>query len=125
MKEHKEWVDKYKVLIPRSWGAGDAMHDKLNPIIAEPGSVSTETYVVVGPVETLAEAENIISYINTKFFHALVSMMKISQQAPQKIYEFVPIQNFDEPWNDYKLYKKYGLTNDEISFIETFIWPEE
>lgn len=125
VKEHKEWVDKYKVLIPRSWGAGDAMHDKLNPIIAEPGSVSTETYVVVGPVETLAEAENIISYINTKFFHALVSMMKISQQAPQKIYEFVPIQNFDEPWNDYKLYKKYGLTNDEISFIETFIWPEE
>ena len=125
VREHREWVDLYKVLIPRSWGAGDAMKDKLNPFIAGPKSVSTETYVVVGPFKSLTEAENAVSYINTRFFHALVSIMKISQQAPQKIYKFVPMQDFGVVWDDEKLYKKYGFNEAEISFIENFIWPEE
>ena len=124
VREHKEWVDLYKVLIPRSWGSGDAMRDRLNPFIAGPKAVTTETYVVVGPFSTAKEAENVVTYINTRFFHALVSMIKISQQAPQKIYTFVPVQDFSEAWDDAKLYKKYGFTNKEISFIESFIWPE-
>lgn len=114
----------YKVLIPRSWGSGDATRDKLNPFIAGPNSVTTETYVVVGPFKSLKAAENAISYINTKFFHAMVSTLKISQQAPQKIYSFVPLQNFDEDWNDTKLYKKYLLTEEEIIFLESYIWAE-
>ena len=124
VREHKEWIDLYKVLIPRSWGAGDAMRDRLNPFIAGPNAVTTETYVVVGPFKTYKEAENVVSYINTRFFHALVSIMKISQQAPQKIYTFVPIQDFGEEWNDDKLYIKYGLSTEEINFIDSFIWPE-
>lgn len=125
VREHRDWIDLYKVLIPRSWGAGDATRDKLNPFIAGPNAVTTETYVVVGPFKAKKEAENAISYINTKFFHALVSIMKISQQAPQKIYTFVPLQDFKEEWDDVKLYKKYELSDDEIDFIESFIWPEE
>ena len=124
VREHREWIDKYKVLIPRSWGMGNAAKDKLNPFIAGKGAVTTETYVVVGPFETYEEANNAISYINTKFFHALVSMMKISQQAPQKIYMFVPMQDFSETWSDSKLYKKYQLDNYEIEFIESYIWAE-
>ena len=100
------------------------MHDRLNPFVAGPNSVSTETYVVVGPFQTQEEADNAVSYINTKFFHALVSMIKISQQAPQKIYTFVPIQSFKKSWDDKKLYAKYGLSEEEIGFIESFIWPE-
>ena len=125
VREHIDWIDKYKVLIPRSWGTGDAMKDKLNPFIAGKNAVTTETYVVVGPFNTLIEAENAVSYINTRFFHALVSMIKISQQAPQKIYSFVPVQDFNEPWTDEKLYKKYYLSQDEISFIESYIWAEK
>ncbi|MBQ3013516.1 MAG: Eco57I restriction-modification methylase domain-containing protein [Clostridia bacterium] len=125
VREHKEWVNKYKVLIPRSWGMGDALKDKLNPFIAGPYSVTTETYVVVGPFDSEEEANNAISYINTRFFHALVSMIKISQQAPQKIYSFVPLQDFSESWDDKKLYKKYGLSESEIDFIESYIWAEK
>lgn len=98
------------------------MHDRLNPFIAGPNAVTTETYVVVGPFQTAEEAENAVSYINTKFFHALVSMIKISQQAPQKVYTFVPIQDFSESWSDEKLYAKYNLSEEERDFIKSFIW---
>lgn len=124
VREHQEWIDKYKVLIPRSWGAGNAAKDRLNPFIAKPGAVCTETYVVVGPFDTEKEAENAIAYISTRFFHALVSMIKISQQAPVKIYSFVPLQDFTEQWDDAKLYKKYELSPSDVEFIENFIWSE-
>lgn len=125
VREHREWIDLYKVLIPRSWGTGDAVTDKLSPFIAGPNAVTTETYVVVGPFHSKSEAENAISYISTKFFHAMVSMIKISQQAPQKIYSFVPIQDFNEAWDDTKLYRKYGLSDTEVGFIESYIWPKK
>ena len=101
------------------------MHDRLNPFIAGPNAVTTETYVVVGPFQSAEEAENAVSYINTRFFHALVSMIKISQQAPQRIYTFVPIQDFSESWDDEKLYAKYGLSEKETEFINSFIWPND
>ena len=39
--------------------------------------------------------------------------------------QFVPQQNFDEEWTDEKLYKKYGLTPEEIAYIEKMVRPME
>lgn len=118
---HKEWVDKYKVLIPNSWGSGNTTTDRLKPFIVSPHSVCTETYLVVGPFDDRKQAENAKSYIETKFFHALVSIMKTTQHATQRVYGLVPLQNFDEDWNDEKLYKKYSLTNEQIDYIEVLV----
>jgi site-specific DNA-methyltransferase (adenine-specific) len=52
-------------------------------------------------------------------------IMKPTQHALRKVYSFVPIQDFSEPWTDEKLYRKYGLTQDEIAFIESMIRPVE
>lgn len=64
-----------------------------------------------------------MSYISTKFFRFLVSVRKISQDATQKVYQFVPMQDFYKPWTDAELYAKYGLTDEEIAFIESMIRP--
>lgn len=69
--------------------------------------------------------KNALTYINTKFFHFLVSLKKITQEARRGVYEFVPIQDFSESWTDEKLYKKYGLNEEEIQFIESMIRPME
>ena len=61
--------------------------------------------------------------MSTRFFRFLVFLKKISQDATSKVYSFVPIQDFSRPWTDQELYVKYGLTNDEISFIESMIRP--
>lgn len=120
---NREWLDMWKVYITMAYNAGDGYpHQILNkPLLGEPQSCCTETYVVIGPFTTKEEAQNVISYISTKFFRFLVSLKKSSQHASQKVYEFVPIQDFSRPWTDQELYEKYGLTDDEIYFVESMI----
>lgn len=90
-----------------------------------PNTCCSETYVLIGPFNSEAICNNVISYINTKFFHFLLGLKKITQDATKRVYQFVPMQDFNEPWTDEKLYKKYGLDQDEIDFIESMIRPME
>jgi site-specific DNA-methyltransferase (adenine-specific) len=95
--------------------------DWLNPLIVEPNSCCTETYLMIGPFDNKDIALNVVSYTQTKFFHFLVSLIKITQNAMKKVYTFVPSQNFEQSWSDKQLYKKYNLTTEEIDFIEKSI----
>ena len=125
IRKNKEWVDKYKILIPQVWGIGDPTVDRISPFIVKPGCVCSETYMVVGPFDKKARASNVVSYMQTKFFHFLVSVIKITHHATQGMYAVVPMQDFSKPWTDAELYKKYKLTKDEIAFIESMIKPME
>lgn len=125
IRKNIDWKDKVKIFIPKAWGIGDPSNDWLTPFIPDTNSVCTETYLVVGPFETESEAKNVVSYTQTKFFHILVSLIKITQNTMQKAYSFVPLQDFSHPWTDEMLYKKYGLTEEEIAFIESMIRPME
>lgn len=121
--QNNNWVSKHKVILPRAIGTGDSKSDLIKPIYSEPGSCCTETYVVVGPYDKKEIAENVITYIQTKFFHFLVTLKKNTMMASKTVYSFVPIQDFTQEWSDEKLYKKYCLTKDEIEFIESMIRP--
>nr|WP_314115898.1 Eco57I restriction-modification methylase domain-containing protein [uncultured Aggregatibacter sp.] len=123
VSKNKEWIDKYKVLIPKAWGNGDIATDWLKPFIAETSSCCTETYLVIGPLENNQECENVISYIQTRFFHFLVSLIKNTQNSMKKVYELVPMQDFSKPWTDKELYEKYQLTQVEIDYIESMVRP--
>ncbi len=121
--QNKDWIDKFKIYVPVAIGAGNMKTDWIKPIIGYPDTCCTETYLVLGPFQSLKETENAVSYINTRFFHLMLSLKKITQHTTNKVYSFVPIQNFDEKWTDEKLYKKYSLTDEEITFIESMIRP--
>jgi site-specific DNA-methyltransferase (adenine-specific) len=122
---NEQFIDKYKVYITRSYGAGeDFPHQILNkPILGGKGTVCTETYLHIGPFDDETTAINVIKYINTKFFRFLVLLLKNTQDAPKKVYRFVPMQDFSVAWDDKMLYEKYGLSNEEIDFIESMIRP--
>lgn len=122
-----EWVDQFKIYITRAYGAGeDFPHQILNiPFVGEPGTCCTETYMVIGPFDNNQKTKNVLSYIKTKFFRFLVLLRKNTQDAPARVYQFVPMQDFSHPWTDEMLYKKYNLTDDEIKFIESMIRPME
>ena len=66
-----------------------------------------------------------MSYIRCRFFRFLVLLNKPTQHATSKVYAFAPMQDFSKPWTDEMLYKKYGLTKDEIAFIESMVCPME
>jgi site-specific DNA-methyltransferase (adenine-specific) len=125
--QNKDWIDKYKVFISMAYGAGeDFPHQILNtPILGKKNTCCTETYLVLGPFETQEMAMNLISYIHTRFFRFMVLLKKPTQHATSKVYEFVPMQDFSKPWTDEELYKKYGLTEEEIAFIESMVRPME
>ena len=125
--QQKGWIDKYKVYIAKAYGErGDFPYLVLGkPFIGEPKTCCTETYLLIGPYTSKKEAENVVSYIKTKFFRFLVLFKKNTQNAARGVYSFVPLQDFSESWTDEKLYKKYGLTEDEIAFIESMIRPME
>lgn len=127
IEKNFSWVSKYKIFISKAYNAGDDYpHQIINkPIIGERNTCCTETYILIGPFGTKEETINVESYIHTKFFRFMVSLRKISQDATSKVYKFVPLQDFSHPWTDEMLYKKYGLTKEEIAFIESMIRPME
>lgn len=118
-------ICKHKLIVPKAVGSGDGRTDVIKPIYSEPNSVCTETYLLVGPFNSKEECNNVKGYIDTRFFHFLVSLQKNTQDCMKKVYSFVPLQDFSRPWTDAMLYEKYGLTEDEIAFIESMIRPME
>ena len=121
---NESWIDKDKVITPRAIGTGDSKTDWIKPIYSEPGSCCTETYIVFGPLDSKEKCLNLISYVNTKFFHFLVTLQKNTMMAPRSVYSFVPMQDFSKSWTDKELYEKYKLSKEEIEFIESMVRPE-
>lgn len=129
-------IDKWKVFIPGGYGAGESFpHQILGvPELAPNNSVCSQSYLYAAFLSE-DEARAFIKYLKTKTFRALVCAIKITQSAPQKVYKFVPLQDFtsqsDIDWSksipeiDQQLYRKYDLSPDEISFIEKMIKPME
>lgn len=123
--QNQHWVDKHKIIVPKAIGSGNSKTDKVNPIYAKPGTACTETYLVIGPFKDKQKCENVISYIKTKFFHFMLTLKKNTQDAPKRVYQFIPLQDFSKPWTDAELYQKYGLTEEEINYIESMVRPME
>ena len=124
LEKNRDLVNKWKLFLPRSVGSASVKTDKVNSIIGEPNTCCSGTYIIAGPFNDENETKNAQSYIDTKFFHFLLSLKKVSQDTVKGCYFFIPIQDFSEKWNDEKLYKKYNLTKEEIDYIENLVWSE-
>lgn len=128
----EDLIDKWKVFTSKSSSEHAGQVDKsgqrrvlsLSGVIP-PGSVVTETYILLGAYDTEKEARNCFSYVVTRFFRFLIAVRSSAQDLARSAYSFVPLQDFSKPWTDEKLYAKYGLTDDEIAYIEKLIRPME
>jgi hypothetical protein len=133
---HKEWIDVWKVFVPESNNIGTELNDdNQNSFVGEPGTICTETFLVIGADLKLnkTSSKSLSKYLRTKFARFMHSLAKISQHGTSTTYQFVPLQDFssksDIDWSksiveiDKQLYKKYKLTKEEIEFIESMIKP--
>ena len=126
-----EWIDTHKVYVSKA-GEISAKFNGL-PFYGEPNSICSETYLLVGPFDSKQICNNAIKYMNTCLYKYLISQIKKTQNAARSVYKFVPMQDFTEnsdiDWTksieeiDQQLYAKYGLTQEEINFIEKMIKP--
>ncbi len=127
IEKSPELVDTWKVMIPQAGSdGGQRLPDPVlgQPLVAASPSVCTQSYLFFY-VKSAEEARSVNSYLHTRFFRFLVSLRKITQHATRSTYTWVPQQAWDRIWTDQELYKKYGLTNDDIAFIESRIRPME
>jgi len=125
IKKNEPLIDSWKVLLPEAYGERGAIPALvLGPsIVAPPKSVCTQTYLVAGPLKNEKEALSLQSYTRTKFFRFLVSLRKITQHALRSTYSWVPQQSWESEWTDEMLYKKYGITANEVAYINNMIRP--
>lgn len=122
-------IENYKIFVPESNGSGAIGEVLSTPLIGEPLIGHTQTFISIGDFNTKLEAEACLKYIKTKFSRALLGVLKQTQHNPAPIWAKVPLQDFtsssDIDWSqsvaeiDAQLYKKYGLSQEEIDFIES------
>ena len=131
-KDYVKSVDnlyKYKVLVPKANGSGAIGEVLSTPLIGTPLIGFTETYISIGETDVKEEAEAVLKYVKTKFARTMLGVLKVTQNNAKPTWKYVPLQDFtaqsDIDWTksvadiDRQLYQKYGLTQQEIDFIET------
>ena len=126
-----EMVDSFKILISKTGAehAGEPGKDgKFRVIpssikVLSPGDVCTHSYFLIGNWNSRTIAENALIYVKTRFVRFLMLLCVSGFGLSKLVFQFVPMQDFSKPWTDEELYAKYGLTEDEIAFIESMIKP--
>ena len=120
---------RWKVFVPAANGSGALGEVLTTPLIGEPLIGSTETFIRVGGVETQAGAGACLAYGKAQVARAIGGILKITATVTPSTQRYVPLQDFtagsDIDWGrtiaeiDQRLYKKYGLSDDEVAFIES------
>ena len=122
------FIDKWKIFTGRAapgTGNRDTYPHRIigTPFIGEPGAISSETYLCIGPFDSRCEAESVLSYLSCRLARLLILLHKPSQDTTRKVYTFVPTQDWNRKWSDQDLYDKYGLSDSEIDFVEKIVRP--
>lgn len=121
-------IDSWKVFVgfaaPGTGNKDTYPHKVIStPFPGKPGSISSETYLCIGPFNAESEAQSALSYLSCRLTRFLIQLHKASQNTTRKVYTFVPTQEWTKQWKDEDLYAKYGITESEIAFIEKVVRP--
>jgi len=127
-----EMIDEWKVIVSYVGydHAGNPGKDGKRRVLSKidilpPGTICTETYLVIGSYKKKTCAKNLVGYMKTRFFRFLVAQFMYSHHITKDSYLFIPILDMNTKWTDEVLYKRYRLTSEEAAFIESKIRPME
>ena len=128
-----EYINSYKVMVSQTSAehAGEPDKDGMFRVLTAsmkvlaPGEICTHSYLVIGAYDNLEYANNLLNYLKSRFSRFLILMAISSIHISKTTFSFVPMQDFSRTWTDEELFEKYGLTDDEVSFIVSIIKPIE
>jgi len=127
-----EMIDQWKVITSYVGHdhAGNPGKDGRRRVLSKidilpPGTICNETYLVIGSYDDEQQAHNLVTYMKTRLFRFLVAQFMYSHHITKDSYSLVPILDMTKTWTDKKLYRRYGITDDEVAFIESKIRPME
>ena len=129
--EENSYIDCYNLFLPEANNSGHFGETLTLPTLGLPGDGSTDTFLSTGQFYTKEEPNNLSQYLKTKFFRTMLGVKKVTQHCPPKVWAMIPLQDFtsnsDIDWSksvheiDLQLYRKYGLDEKEINFIESHV----
>ena len=121
--EKKELINSWKVLVAKASPGEDALPHAVisTPIVSEPGSLCTDSHLIVRVVENQNQAENLAAYMKTRFFRFMMILAKNGQNMTKDTFRFVPVPDLGKQWTDEQLYEFYGLTPNESSYIQSIV----
>lgn len=130
IKKNPHLIDAWKLYLPVAGSGREREKTGVDvvigpPLLGEPGSACTQTYLVAGPLQSESEVQSMESYLRTRLARFLISLRKPAQHVFRGMYRWVPVQAWDRKWTDADLYEKYGLTEAERAYVESFIKPME
>lgn len=124
----RDLVDKYNIMISRATAehAGEpdnsGMYNVLSVIkVLKPHEVCTDSYLLAYSTDKEDEATIFADYVRTKFFRFLVLQSVTSISLSKEKFGFVPMVDLSKKWTDADLYKEFGLSEEEVNFIESMI----
>lgn len=127
---NNELIDKWKIITSclTAEHAGETDKNGQKRILStleilEPGTICTETYMLLSVFDSKAECINMYNYLKTRFVRELIAMTTSTQHLAKANFRFVPLQDFSRPWTERELYAKYDLSDEDVRFIETMIKP--
>ena len=121
--ENKNLIDSWKVLVAKASPGEDSLPHAVisKPIVSEPGSLCTDSHLIVRIVANRSQAENLAAYMKTRFFRFMMILAKNGQNMTKGTFRFVPVPDLNKRWSDEQLYEFYGLTSDERNFIKSIV----
>ena len=123
LTKNKNSATEHKLFFSKAYMTTSTVPPEI--IIGEPNEICTETFLEIGTFPTKEENLKCLQYIKTKFFRALLFFNRSSLNISQGTFDLIPLQDFTEEWTDEKLYLKYGLSSEEVGFIESIVKPME
>lgn len=128
---HVDNLDTHKLFFSKATGTGQFGETLPDGVPGYPGDGATITFLSIGYFSSRYEIDMCQKYLKTKFARALLGVLKATQNGSKPVFRMIPIQDFtpasDIDWSvsiaeiDRQLYKKYNLTEAEITFIETHV----
>ena len=132
VSSNADLIGKWKTMMSKTGAehAGQSDSKGMKRVISRigvlsPNEICSESYLLLSVFDSKEEAENLVSYMKTKFARFLLSSILLTQNIAKDKFQLIPLQDFSKPWTDAELYAKYGLTDEETQFIESMIKPME
>jgi hypothetical protein len=119
----EELIESWKVLVAKASPGEDSLPHAVisTPIVSEPGSLCTDSHLIVRVVNNQIQANNLVAYMKTRFFRFMMILAKNGQNMSKDTFRFVPVIDLNRNWTDEQLYDFFELTPDERSYIETIV----
>lgn len=114
-------INKFKIFFTTTYSTNATTPP--SAIKAMPQEICTETFLLIGPFNNEQERNNCFEYMQTRLFLFLLYYGHGTMQVNQSVFDLIPLEDFSKSWTDAELYAKYGLTAEEIDFIESKIKP--